>query len=89
MNIFQKEDIKKPMILSEDAAYRTGSPKQPTQPIMAMRFSERGSDTMRPETTRGRIYDNSSRAPSTPPNPTRSAYYSVGGVKKMWCEGEK
>lgn len=89
MNIFQKEDMKKPMILSEDAASRTGSPKQPIQSIMSMRFGERGSDTMRPETTRGRIYDNANRAPSAGQNNVRSAYYSVGGVKKLWCEGEK
>ena len=88
MNIFEKEDIKKQMFQSEDASFRTGT-KQPVQPIMSMRFGDRGSDTLRPETTRGRIYDNSGRAPSAPPNQTRSAYYSVGGVKKLWCEGEK
>ena len=89
MNIFKKEDIKKPMMLSEDAAYRTGSAKQPIQPIMAMRYGDRGSDTMRPELQRGSIYEKTGATPYTPANNVRSAYYSVGGVKKLWCEGEK
>lgn len=88
MNYFRKEDIKKQMFQSEDASFRTGNKMLPVQPVMSMRFGSRGSDTMRPETTRGKIYDNSRRANSGTNNNVRSAYYSVGGVKKLWCEGE-
>ena len=89
MNIFKKEDIRKPMVKSEDAAMRTGAPYQPIQAVMTYRYGDRGSDTMRPELSRGQIYDKTNAAPYTPANTVRSAYYSVGGVKKMWCEGEK
>ena len=87
MNYFLKENVKKQMFQSEGAAFREGT-RQPIQPIMAMRFGDRGSDAMRPETTRGKIYDNSMRENSSPANNVRKPYYSVGGVKHLWCEGE-